>query len=170
MKMTKKRIIIGLFLFIIVIIWIIFYCFYPSKDQVGDEINSGKYFDSAYDAYKDDDVYPYSKIEKELATININERFAMWIASTNHNEFIFAKMSLQNNQYCSLCDYAVIKVSNCNDPRLNEENTLGRNDIIKYTVLPYNKFNKKSDLSIKMQKFDYNNQTYVFAYRIVHKN
>lgn len=130
MKMTKKRIIIGLFLFIIVIIWIIFYCFYPSKDQVGDEIYSGKYFDSAYDAYKDDDVYPYSKIEKELATININERFAMWIASTNHNEFIFAKMSLQNNQYCSLCDYAVIKVSNCNDPRLNEENTLGRNDII----------------------------------------
>ena len=69
-----------------------------------------------------------------------------------------------------MCDYAVIKVSNCNDPRLNEENTLGRNDIIKYTVLPYNKFNKKSDLSIKMQKFDYNNQTYVFAYRIVHKN
>ena len=56
MKMTKKRIIIGLFLFIIVIIWIIFYCFYPSKDQVGDEIYSGKYFDSAYDAYKDDDV------------------------------------------------------------------------------------------------------------------
>lgn len=42
------------------------YFFYPSRYQVGDTIYEGKYFDSAYDAYNDDDTYPYSEIEEDL--------------------------------------------------------------------------------------------------------
>lgn len=35
---------------------VLLYFFYPSRYQVGDTIYEGKYFDSAYDAYNDDDT------------------------------------------------------------------------------------------------------------------
>lgn len=168
MKKSKKWIPIVLPLIAIIMV-VLLYFFYPSRYQVGDTIYEGKYFDSAYDAYNDDDTYPYSEIEEDLATININENYAMWIASTDHNEFITAKMSVKNNQYCSLGAYSASKISDCHSTKLEADDTLGDKDMLYSTILPYDEFKNKNDKSIKIEKFNYKNTTYVYAYKVVHK-
>lgn len=161
----RKYILAGLVL-VGVIVGVLTLAFSSISYKDGDIEYNSKYYDSAYDAYENDDPYPLSEIENELATIVVNENNAIWIVSTDNDEFIFVKMSVKNNQYCSLGRYTVDEISNCHSSELDTEYTLGKKDILKFTVLPYSEFKHKDDKSIKLEKFDYNNQTYVFAYKI----
>ncbi len=144
----------------------IFTLFFSSpKYQIGDNIIEGKYLDTAYEAFIDSGGCPEYELNKELATIIVNDNFAVWIASTKTEEFMLVKMSLKNEQFCSLDDFAIITITNCNIPELEREFTLGEERLLQYTIIPASDF--KNEENIKTKNFIFENKSYVFAYKII---
>lgn len=143
------------------------FLFSSPRYQILDDIIVGTYFDTAYEAYLDSDGCSEFEVDEELATIDINNDFAVWITSTKTNEFMLLKMRLKNGQYCSLNNCTIIKIKDCNISELEREFTLGKEKLLQYTILPSSDFQKGNDSSIKTNNFIYNDKSYVLAYKIV---
>lgn len=138
--------------------------FSSSKYQVGDYIYEGKYFDTAYDAFVDSGGCSEYELDEELATIKVTNDFAVWIASTKTHEFMLVKMSLKNNQYCSLDDYYIISITNCNDPELVRSFTLGESGSLLYTICSPT---ESSNNDAMTESFYYKGKKYLFLYEII---
>ena len=157
---------ISIVLVILAVIAGVYSFFFSSpRYQILDDIIVGTYFDTAYEAYLDSDGCSGFEVDEELATIDINNDFAVWIASTKTNEFIVLKMRLKNGQYCSLGNYIITKIKDCNSPELEREFTLGEEKWLHFTILPSSDFQKGEN--IKTKSFIFKNKSFVFAYRIV---
>ncbi len=151
-----------------VIVGILGFFFSSPKYQIGDNIIEGKYLDTAYEAFVDSDGCPEYEFENDLATIDINNNFAIWIASTKTREFMLVKMSIKDGKYCSLDDFTIIKIKDCNTSKLERENTLGDKKLLQYSIVP--SVDYKAMKNVKTENFIYKNKPFVFAYRIVDNN
>ena len=78
---------------------------------------------------------------------------------------MLVKMSLNNELFCSLDDFAIITITNCNIPELEREFTLGEERLLQYTIIPASDF--KNEENIKTKNFIFENKSYVFAYKII---
>ena len=161
--MRKYVLLIIVILAVIAGIWSFF--FSPPKYQIGDKIFVGRYVDTAYEAFMDSDDVDEGEFEKDLATIDITNSFAIWIASTKTDEFMLVKMSIKDGKYCSLDDYSIIKIKDCNVPDLDMENTLGDKKLLQFTIIPSSDYREMEN--VKTEEFIYRNKSFVFAYRIV---
>lgn len=148
-----------------VIAGILGFFFSSPKYQISDNIIEGKYLDTAYEAFVDSGGFPEYEFESDLATIDINNSFAVWIASTKTNEFMLVKMSIKDGKYCSLDDFTIIKIKNCNTSKLERENTLGDKKLLKYSIIPSADYEPIEN--VKTENFIYKNKSFVFAYKIV---
>lgn len=141
------------------------FCFSSPKYQIGDNIIEGKYLNTAYDAFMNSGGCPEYEVYEELATIPITKNYAIWITSTKTDEFMLVKMSLKNGKYCSLDDFTIIKITDCNISELEREFTLGKEKLLQYTICPTSDFKQKKD--IVNEGFLYKDMSFVFAYKIV---
>lgn len=147
-----------------VIVGVLTFYFSSPKYQIGDDIIVGEYVNTAYDAYINSGGCHEYELGEELATIPVTNNYAIWIASTKINEFMLVKMSTKNGKYCSLDDFTIIKIKDCNTPKLEREITLGEEKLLQYTIFPTSDFKNKKD--IVTEEFNYKNKSYVFAYKI----
>lgn len=148
-----------------VIVGVLTFYFSSPKYQIGDDIIVGEYVSTAYDAFINSGGCPEYEVDEELATIPITNNYAIWIASTKTNEFMLVKMSLKNSKYCSLDDFAIIKITDCNISELERDFTLGKEKLLQYTICPTSDFKQKK--SIAKESFLYKDKSFVFAYKIV---
>lgn len=74
----KKNKVIPIIAFIVLIIALIGVTLQPNFTQIGDNVVSDRYYDTAYEAYKHCDI-PVN-IEEEITTVNINNKYALWFA------------------------------------------------------------------------------------------
>ena len=151
-----------------VIVGVLGFFFSSPKYQIGDEIIEGKYLDTAYEAFMDSGGFPEFEFENDLATIDIDDNFAIWIASTKTDEFMLVKMSIKDGKYCSLDDFTIIKIKDCNTSKLERENTLGGEKLLQYSIIPSADY--KTEENVKTESFIYKNKPFVFAYKIVDNN
>ena len=142
--------------------------FSSPKYQIGDEIFVGKYCDTAYEAFIDSGGCPEYDFKEELATVNINNSFAVWISSTKTDEFMLVKMRTEDGKYCSLDDFTIIKIKDCNNSALEREFTLGEEKLLLYTICPFSDL--KSEKNVNINNFICKNCSFVFAYKIIDKN
>lgn len=162
-----RKLVLCVLVILAVTVSIFTFFFSSPKYQIGDNIIEGKYLDTAYEAFINSGGCPEFEFKSELATVDVNNEFAIWIASTETDEFMLVKMSLKKGQYCSLDDFTIIKITDCNIYKLEREFTLGKDKSLQYTIIPYNKFKKEENTSIKTNNFIYNNKSFVFVYKIV---
>lgn len=141
--------------------------FSSSKNQIGDYILEGDYFNTAYDAFIKSGGCSEYEFSKELATVKVTNNFAIWITNTKTNEFMLVKMSLKNGQYCSLDDFIIIKTTDYSISQLEREFSLGEEKSLLFTICPSSDF--KEEESIKTASFDFKNKSFVFAYKVVDK-
>ncbi len=166
--MKEKKNIIPIIALIVLAIAIVGIILQPNFIQIGDNVISDTYYNTAYEAYENSgDEF---NIKEEITTININNKFALWLAGSTNNELTVVKMAMKDGKYFSLGDVSFYTnyTLNRNAPSINDELTLG-NKTLKYVILPESNY-KQSDLEkekYNTEYFVYNNTDYVFVYKIV---
>jgi hypothetical protein len=159
---------VAVVLFCLAIISGVFTLLFSSpKYQIGDKILVGRYCDTAYEAFIDSDGCPECEFKEDIATVNVNNDFAVWISSTKDKELMLVKMKMKEGKYCSLDDFTIIKIKDCNSSKFEREFTLGEEKLLLYTICPSSDF-KNED--VRTEKFIYNNKSFIFAYKIVHNS
>jgi hypothetical protein len=166
-KDKKKKIIlpIALIVFVIAVVGI---ALQPNFLQIGDKVISDTYYDTAYEAYNNDDCD--FNIKGEITTININSNYAYWIAYTTDKMLVTAKMAKQDGKYFSLGDagFSSEKTLANNQAKLEDSDTLG-DDTINYIIVSKDKY-ENSDLpkgNYHTDTFEFNKTSYVFVYEVV---
>ncbi|MGN0459466.1 MAG: hypothetical protein ACI4HL_00980 [Ruminococcus sp.] len=171
MKEKKKKKIVPIIAFIVLIIALIGVALQPNFVQIGDNVVSDRYYDTAYEAYKHKDSSMSVDIKEEITTVNINNKFAVWFAVGDENALVLVKMALNDGKYFSLGDVGLTSEKTLNTSStssLESEWTLG-DDILKYQILREDKY-KNSPLAKKnydTEYFTYNKKDYVFIYEVV---
>ena len=170
--MKEKKKIVPIIAFIVLIIAIIGIALQPNFTQIGDNVVSDRYYDTAYEAYKHCDI-PVN-IEEEITTVNINNKYAVWFAVSDENALVLIKMALKNGKYFSLGDTCLYSEKTLNNSSnnipssLEDEMTLDK-EMLEFEILREEKY-EKSPLAKKnydTEYFTYNNKDYVFVYEVV---
>lgn len=176
MNKSKNRLIA---LIVIVVVLILAFLLIPAgKLQIGNNIVYGDYYDTAYDAYLHNDEYV--EIKKEIATVEVTDNCAVWLAETDTNEMFVSLMDIKDGKYCSFgnaCCYAYdtsdfksTNISLDSDFEVEEE-------IIKWEIVPesvYEKSNLKDNaqcsvVKIKAKDVKGNEVDSLFVYQIEKK-
>lgn len=172
--MKEKKKIVPIIAFIVLIIAIVGIALQPNYLQIGDNVVSDRYYDTAYEAYEHEDSSMSVDIKEEITTVNINNKFAVWFAVSDDNYLATLKMALKDGKYFSLgdaCLYSEKTLNNSsnNTPSsLEDEMTLDK-EMLVYEILPEEKY-EKSPLAKKnydTEYFTYNKKDYVFIYEVV---
>lgn len=170
--MKEKKKIVPIIAFIVLIIAIIGVALQPNFTQIGDNVVSDRYYDTAYEAYEHNSGAV--NIKEDITTVNINNKFAVWFAVSDENELAILKMALKDGKYFSLGDTSLYSEKTLNNnsnnipSSLEDEMTLDK-EMLEYEILREEKY-EKSPLAKKnydTEYFTYNNKDYVFVYEVV---
>lgn len=170
--MKEKKKIVPIIAFIVLIIAIVGVALQPNFTQIGDNVVSDRYYDTAYEAYEyNSDAV---NIKEDITTVNINNKFAVWFAVSDENELAILKMALKDGKYFSLGDTSLYSEKTLNNSSnnipssLEDEMTLDK-EMLEFEILREEKY-EKSPLAKKnydTEYFTYNNKDYVFVYEVV---
>lgn len=172
--MKEKKKIVPIIAFIVLIIAIVGVALQPNYLQIGDNVVSDRYYDTAYEAYEHNDSSMSVDIKEEITTVNINNKFAVWFAVGDENALVLIKMALKDGKYFSLGDTCLYSEKTLNNSSnnipssLEDEMTLDK-ELLKFEILREEKY-EKSPLAKKnygTEYFTYNNKDYVFVYEVV---
>ncbi|MDY4812357.1 MAG: hypothetical protein SO152_00720 [Ruminococcus sp.] len=170
--MKEKKKIVPIIAFIVLIIAIVGVALQPNFTQIGDNVVSDRYYDTAYEAYEHNSGAV--NIKEDITTVNINNKYAVWFAVSDENELATLKMAVKDGKYFSLGDTCLYSEKNLNNSSnnipssLEDEMTLDK-EMLEYEILREEKY-KKSPLAKKnyhTEYFTYNNKDYVFVYEVV---
>lgn len=170
--MKEKKKIVPIIAFIVFIIAIVGVALQPNFTQIGDNVVSDRYYDTAYEAYEHNS--DAVNIKEDITTVNINNKFAVWFAISDENELAILKMALKDGKYFSLGDTSLYSEKTLNNnsnnipSSLEDEMTLDK-EMLEYEILREEKYNK-SPLAKKnyhTETFTYNGKNYVFVYKVV---
>ena len=170
--MKEKKKIVPIIAFIVLIIAIVGVALQPNFTQIGDNVVSDRYYDTAYEAYEHNS--DAVNIKEDITTVNINNKFAVWFAISDENELAILKMALKNGKYFSLGDTSLYSEKTLNNSSnnipssLEDEMTLDK-EMLEFEILREEKY-EKSPLAKKnydTEYFTYNNKDYVFVYEVV---
>ena len=170
--MKEKKKIVPIITFIVLIIAIVGVALQPNFTQIGDNVVSDRYYDTAYEAYEHNS--DAVNIKEDITTVNINNKFAVWFAVSDENELAILKMALKDGKYFSLGDTCLYSEKTLNNSSnnipssLEDEMTLDK-EMLEYEILREEKY-EKSPLAKKnydTEYFTYNNKDYVFVYEVV---
>lgn len=170
--MKEKKKIVPIIAFIVLIIAIVGVALQPNFTQIGDNVVSDRYYDTAYEAYEHNSGAV--NIKEDITTVNINNKFAVWFAVSDENELAILKMALKNGKYFSLGDTSLYSEKTLNNSSnnipssLEDEMTLDK-EMLEFEILREEKY-EKSPLAKKnydTEYFTYNNKDYVFVYEVV---
>ena len=170
--MKEKKKIVPIIAFIVLIIAIVGVALQPNFTQIGDNVVSDRYYDTAYEAYEHNSGAV--NIKEDITTVNINNKFAVWFAVSDENELAILKMALKDGKYFSLGDTSLYSEKTLNNnsnnipSSLEDEMTLDK-EMLEYEILREEKY-EKSPLAKKnydTEYFTYNNKDYVFVYEVV---
>ena len=170
--MKEKKKIVPIIAIIVLIIAIVGVALQPNFTQIGDNVVSDRYYDTAYEAYEyNSDAV---NIKEDITTVNINNKFAVWFAVSDENELAILKMALKDGKYFSLGDTSLYSEKTLNNSSnnipssLEDEMTLDK-EMLEFEILREEKY-EKSPLAKKnydTEYFTYNNKDYVFVYEVV---
>ena len=170
--MKEKKKIVPIIAFIVLIIAIVGVALQPNFTQIGDNVVSDRYYDTAYEAYEyNSDAV---NIKEDITTVNINNKFAVWFAVSDENELAILKMALMDGKYFPLGDTCLYSEKTLNNSSnnipssLEDEMTLDK-EMLEFEILREEKY-EKSPLAKKnydTEYFTYNNKDYVFVYEVV---
>ena len=170
--MKEKKKIVPIIAFIVLIIAIVGVALQPNFTQIGDNVVSDRYYDTAYEAYEyNSDAV---NIKEDITTVNINNKFAVWFAVSDENELAILKMALKDGKYFPLGDTSLYSEKTLNNSSnnipssLEDEMTLDK-EMLEFEILREEKY-EKSPLAKKnydTEYFTYNNKDYVFVYEVV---
>ena len=73
--MKEKKKIVPIIAFIVLIIAIVGVALQPNFTQIGDNVVSDRYYDTAYEAYEHNSGAV--NIKEDITTVNINNKFAI---------------------------------------------------------------------------------------------
>ena len=170
--MKEKKKIVPIIAFIVLIIALIGVALQPNFTQIGDNVVSDRYYDTAYEAYEHNS--DAVNIKEDITTVNINNKFAVWFAVSDENELAILKMALKDGKYFSLGDTSLYSEKTLNNSSnnipssLEDEMTLDK-EMLEFEILREEKY-EKSPLAKKnydTEYFTYNNKDYVFVYEVV---
>ena len=170
--MKEKKKIVPIIAFIVLIIAIVGVALQPNFTQIGDNVVSDRYYDTAYEAYEHNSGAV--NIKEDITTVNINNKFAVWFAVSDENELAILKMALMDGKYFPLGDTCLYSKKTLNNnsnnipSSLEDEMTLDK-EMLEYEILREEKY-EKSPLAKKnydTEYFTYNNKDYVFVYEVV---
>lgn len=170
--MKEKKKIVPIIAFIVLIIAIVGVALQPNFTQIGDNVVSDRYYDTAYEAYEHNSGAV--NIKEDITTVNINNKFAVWFAVSDENELAILKMALMDGKYFPLGDTCLYSEKTLNNnsnnipSSLEDEMTLDK-EMLEYEILREEKY-EKSPLAKKnydTEYFTYNNKDYVFVYEVV---
>ena len=170
--MKEKKKIVPIIAFIVLIIAIVGVALQPNFTQIGDNVVSDRYYDTAYEAYEHNSGAV--NIKEDITTVNINNKFAVWFAVSDENELAILKMALKDGKYFSLGDTSLYSEKTLNNSSnnipssLEDEMTLDK-EMLEFEILREEKY-EKSPLDKKnydTEYFTYNNKDYVFVYEVV---
>ena len=170
--MKEKKKIVPIIAFIVLIIAIVGVALQPNFTQIGDNVVSDRYYDTAYEAYEHNSGAV--NIKEDITTVNINNKFAVWFAVSDENELAILKMALKDGKYFSLGDTSLYSEKTLNNSSnnipssLEDEMTLDK-EMLEFEILREEKY-EKSPLAKKnydTEYFTYNNKDYVFVYEVV---
>lgn len=167
--MKEKKKIVPIIAFMVLIIALVGVALQPNFTQIGDNVVSDRYYDTAYEAYKHNS--DAVNIKEDITTVNINNKFAVWFAVGDDNYLATLKMAVKDGKYFSLGDVGLTSEKTLNTSStssLESELTLG-DDILKYQILREDKY-KNSPLAKKnynTEYFTYNGKNYIFVYTVV---
>lgn len=163
-------------LLIIIVVLVLAFLFIPAgKLQIGNNIIYGDYYDTAYDAYLHNEEF--AVIKKEIATVDVTDNCAVWIAETDENEMLVSLMDIKDGKYCSFGNAYCYEYDTSDFKSTNislDSDFQARNDIIKWEIVPesvYEKSNLKdnaqcSAVKIKAQDVDGNEVDSLFVYQV----
>lgn len=172
--MKAKKKIVPIIAFIVLIIAIVGVALQPNYLQIGDNVVSDRYYDTAYEAYEHNDSSMSVDIKEEITTVNINNKFAVWFAVGDENALVLIKMALKDGKYFSLGDTSLYSEKTLNNSSnnipssLEDEMTLDK-EMLKFEILKEEKY-EKSPLAKKnydTETFTYIGKNYVFVYTVV---
>ena len=170
--MKEKKKIVPIIAFIVLIIAIVGVALQPNFTQIGDNVVSDRYYDTAYEAYEyNSDAV---NIKEDITTVNINNKFAVWFAVSDENELAILKMALKDGKYFSLGDTSLYSEKTLNNSSnnipssLEDEMTLDK-EMLEFEILREEKYEKSplAKKNCKTEYFTYNNKDYVFVYEVV---
>ena len=170
--MKEKKKIVPIIAIIVLIIAIVGVALQPNFTQIGDNVVSDRYYDTAYEAYEHNSGAV--NIKEDITTVNINNKFAVWFAVSDENELAILKMALMDGKYFPLGDTCLYSEKTLNNnsnnipSSLEDEMTLDK-EMLEYEILREEKY-EKSPLAKKnydTEYFTYNNKDYVFVYEVV---
>lgn len=170
--MKEKKKIVPIIAFIVLIIAIVGVALQPNFTQIGDNVVSDRYYDTAYEAYEHNSGAV--NIKEDITTVNINNKFAVWFAVSDENELAILKMALMDGKYFPLGDTCLYSEKTLNNnsnnipSSLEDEMTLDK-EMLEFEILREEKY-EKSPLVKKnydTEYFTYNNKDYVFVYEVV---
>ena len=177
MNKSKKGLIS---LIIIIAVLVLAFLFIPAgKLQIGNNVIYGDYYDTAYDAYLHNDESVV--IKKEIATVDVTDNCAVWLAETDENEMYVSLMDIKDGKYCILGNAYFYHYDTSDFKSANislDSDFQAKNDIIKWDILPesvYEKSNLKdnaqcSAVKIKARDVDGNEVDSLFVYQVEEKN
>ena len=143
--MKEKKKIVPIIAFIVLIIAIVGVALQPNFTQIGDNVVSDRYYDTAYEAYEHNSGAV--NIKEDITTVNINNKFAVWFAVSDENELAILKMALKNGKYFSLGDTCLYSEKTLNNnsnnipSSLEDEMTLDK-EMLEYEILREEKYEK----------------------------
>lgn len=173
MNKSKKGLIS---LLIIIAVLVLAFLFIPAgKLQIGNNIIYGDYYDTAYDAYLHNDE-PVD-IKKEIATVEVTDNYAVWLANTDTNELFVSLMDIKDGKYCSFGNFYCYGYDTSDFKSTNislDSDFQAENDIIKWEIVPesvYEKSNLKDNaqcyaVKIKAQDVEGNEVDSLFVYQV----
>lgn len=170
--MKEKKKIVPIIAIIVLIIAIVGVALQPNFTQIGDNVVSDRYYDTAYEAYEHNS--DAVNIKEDITTVNINNKFAVWFAVSDENELAILKMALMDGKYFPLGDTCLYSEKTLNNSSnnipssLEDEMTLDK-EMLEFEILREEKY-EKSPLAKKnydTEYFTYNNKDYVFVYEVV---
>ena len=170
--MKEKKKIVPIIAIIVLIIAIVGVALQPNFTQIGDNVVSDRYYDTAYEAYEHNSGAV--NIKEDITTVNINNKFAVWFAVGDENALVLIKMALKDGKYFSLGDTSLYSEKTLNNSSnnipssLEDEMTLDK-EMLEYEILREEKYEKSplAKKNYKTEYFTYNNKDYVFVYEVV---
>ena len=120
--MKEKKKIVPIIAFIVLIIAIVGVALQPNFTQIGDNVVSDRYYDTAYEAYEHNSGAV--NIKEDITTVNINNKFAVWFAVSDENELAILKMALMDGKYFPLGDTCLYSEKTLNNNSNNIPSSL----------------------------------------------
>lgn len=143
MNKSKKGLIS---LIIIIAVLVLAFLFIPAgKLQIGNNVIYGDYYDTAYDAYLHNDESVV--IKKEIATVDVTDNCAVWLAETDENEMYVSLMDIKDGKYCSFGNAYCYHYDTSDFKSANislDSDFQAKNDIIKWDILPESVYEKSN--------------------------